>query len=52
MTSESLVEITFHGRGGQGAVTAANLLVEAALKDGNNGVQAFPFLELKEEVRR
>jgi pyruvate ferredoxin oxidoreductase gamma subunit/2-oxoisovalerate ferredoxin oxidoreductase gamma subunit len=43
MTSESLVEIIFHGRGGQGAVTAANLLVEAALMDGNKGVQAFPF---------
>jgi len=43
MVSESLVEIIFHGRGGQGAVTAANLLVEAALKDGNSGVQAFPF---------
>jgi 2-oxoacid:acceptor oxidoreductase gamma subunit (pyruvate/2-ketoisovalerate family) len=41
--SESLVEIVFHGRGGQGAVTAANLLVEAALMDGNKGVQAFPF---------
>ena len=43
MSSESLVEIIFHGRGGQGAVTAANLLVEAALEDGNKGVQAFPF---------
>ena len=41
--SENLVEIVFHGRGGQGAVTAANLLVAAALKDGNKGVQAFPF---------
>jgi 2-oxoisovalerate ferredoxin oxidoreductase gamma subunit len=41
--SEDLVEIVFHGRGGQGAVTAANLLVTAALKDGNKGVQAFPF---------
>jgi len=40
---KSLVEIVFHGRGGQGAVTAANLLVAAALKDGNKGVQAFPF---------
>ena len=40
--SKSLVEIVFHGRGGQGAVTAANLLVAAALKDGNSGVQAFP----------
>jgi len=43
MTSEDLIEIVFHGRGGQGAVTAANLLVAAALKDGNKGVQAFPF---------
>ena len=43
MSSKELVEIVFHGRGGQGAVTAANLLVAAALKDGNKGVQAFPF---------
>lgn len=43
MASQSLVEICFHGRGGQGAVTAANLLVAAALMDGNKGVQAFPF---------
>jgi 2-oxoacid:acceptor oxidoreductase gamma subunit (pyruvate/2-ketoisovalerate family) len=43
VSSKSLVEIVFHGRGGQGAVTAANLLVAAALKDGNKGVQAFPF---------
>ena len=40
--SKSLVEICFHGRGGQGAVTAANLLAAAALQDGNKGVQAFP----------
>jgi len=43
MKSKSLVEIIIHGRGGQGSVTAANLLVSAALKDGNKGVQAFPF---------
>jgi len=43
LIQKSLVEIVFHGRGGQGAVTAANLLVAAALKDGNKGVQAFPF---------
>ena len=43
MSSEHLVEIVFHGRGGQGSVTAANLFVAAALKDGNKGVQAFPF---------
>ena len=43
MTVKSLVEIVFHGRGGQGAVTAANLLAAAALQDKNKGVQAFPF---------
>lgn len=43
MSSKSLVEICLHGRGGQGSVTAANLLVAAALNDGNKGVQAFPF---------
>jgi pyruvate ferredoxin oxidoreductase gamma subunit/2-oxoisovalerate ferredoxin oxidoreductase gamma subunit len=43
MSARGLVEIVFHGRGGQGAVTAANLLVAAALKDKNKGVQAFPF---------
>ena len=43
MIDKSLVEIVFHGRGGQGAVTAANLLAAAALMDGNKGVQAFPF---------
>lgn len=37
-----MLEIVFHGRGGQGAVTAANVLVAAALKDGHRGVQAFP----------
>ena len=43
MTLKPLIEICFHGRGGQGSVTAANLLVAAALNDGNKGVQAFPF---------
>jgi 2-oxoacid:acceptor oxidoreductase gamma subunit (pyruvate/2-ketoisovalerate family) len=38
-----LQEIIFYGRGGQGSVTAANLLASAALKSGNQGVQAFPF---------
>ncbi len=36
-----LVELVFHGRGGQGAVTAARLLVGAAHRDGLEG-QAFP----------
>jgi len=42
VSTKYLVEICFHGRGGQGAVTAANLLAAAALQDGNKGVQAFP----------
>ena len=36
-----MYEIRFHGRGGQGAVTAAILLVEAAAIEGKQ-VQAFP----------
>lgn len=35
-------EIRFHGRGGQGAVTAAEVLAVAAHKDGKFS-QAFPF---------
>ncbi|MEZ0393446.1 MAG: 2-oxoacid:acceptor oxidoreductase family protein [Desulfurococcaceae archaeon] len=37
-----MIEIIFYGRGGQGGVTAANLLVEAAMYEGLYG-QAFPF---------
>jgi len=37
-----MIEIRFHGRGGQGAVTAARLLAEAAFLEGNH-CQAFPF---------
>jgi pyruvate ferredoxin oxidoreductase gamma subunit len=37
-----LLEIRFHGRGGQGVVTAANLLAIAADLDGNWS-SAFPF---------
>lgn len=35
-------EIRFHGRGGQGAVTASTMLAEAAFMEGSD-VQAFPF---------
>ena len=42
MLQRDLIEIRFHGRGGQGAVTAANILVAAAWKSGLWG-QAFPF---------
>jgi len=37
-----MFEIRFHGRGGQGAVTAANILATAAFFEGND-VQSFPF---------
>ena len=37
----ALTEIRWHGRGGQGAVTAAKVLAEVAMKTGKN-VQAFP----------
>ncbi|MFC2070034.1 2-oxoacid:acceptor oxidoreductase family protein [Chloroflexota bacterium] len=36
-----LVEIRWHGRGGQGAVTSAELLARAAISEGKNA-QAFP----------
>ncbi|XRP97005.1 pyruvate ferredoxin oxidoreductase subunit gamma [Methanocaldococcus sp. 16A] len=37
-----MIEIRFHGRGGQGAVTAAQILAKAAFYDGKY-CQAFPF---------
>lgn len=37
-----MYEIRFHGRGGQGAVTAAALLCRAGFLAGKKGVQAFP----------
>ncbi|MEM3585710.1 MAG: pyruvate ferredoxin oxidoreductase subunit gamma [Candidatus Jordarchaeaceae archaeon] len=37
----SVTKIRFHGRGGQGVVTASRLVAEAALKEGKN-VQSFP----------
>jgi 2-oxoacid:acceptor oxidoreductase gamma subunit (pyruvate/2-ketoisovalerate family) len=40
---EKIWEIRWHGRGGQGAVTAATLLAKAALYAGFRGTQAFPF---------
>jgi len=36
-----MLEIRFHGRGGQGGVTAANILAEACFREGKD-VQAFP----------
>ena len=42
MFRKDVIEIRFHGRGGQGAVTAANILVTVAYKNGL-WAQAFPF---------
>jgi len=38
-----MIEIRWHGRGGQGGVTSAELLAKAAYVDGYEGVQAFPY---------
>lgn len=38
---DDAIEIRFHGRGGQGAKTAAQLIVEAAMDEGKQ-VRAFP----------
>ncbi|MEA1959484.1 MAG: 2-oxoacid:acceptor oxidoreductase family protein [Chloroflexota bacterium] len=38
---DDLIEIRWHGRGGQGAVTASEILAEAALEEGKY-FQAFP----------
>lgn len=37
------IDVRWHGRGGQGAVTAAMILAEAAYYDGYKGVTAAPF---------
>lgn len=37
-----MIEIRFHGRGGQGAVIASNILAEAAFREGKC-VQSFPY---------
>lgn len=42
-TEERIINVTWHGRGGQGAVTAAMILAEAAYLDGYKGVTAAPF---------
>jgi 2-oxoacid:acceptor oxidoreductase gamma subunit (pyruvate/2-ketoisovalerate family) len=39
---ERLIEIRFHGRGGQGAQIASRILAEAAFEEGYD-VQAFPY---------
>ncbi len=41
MSDSDLIEIRWHGRGGQGAVTSAELLARAAINEGKYA-QAFP----------
>ncbi len=41
MDTNQLIEIRWHGRGGQGAVTSAELLAQAAISEGKYA-QAFP----------
>lgn len=41
MKDNGIIEIRWHGRGGQGAKTAALLFADAALSEGKN-IQAFP----------
>jgi pyruvate ferredoxin oxidoreductase gamma subunit len=41
MKEKSLIEIRWHGRGGQGAVTSAEMLAQAAISEGKYA-QAFP----------
>jgi 2-oxoacid:acceptor oxidoreductase gamma subunit (pyruvate/2-ketoisovalerate family) len=41
--NDKYIEVRWHGRGGQGAVTAAEILAQAAFYDGYRGVTAAPF---------
>ncbi len=41
--NNNYIEVRWHGRGGQGAVTAAEVLAQAAFHDGYKGVTAAPF---------
>ena len=43
-----MIEIRFHGRGGQGAVVASNILADAAFREGKY-VQAFPYFGVRKE---
>ena len=41
---DSIFEIRWHGRGGQGTLTAANLVSTAAFAQGYKGVQSIPLI--------
>lgn len=42
MTGSTMYEIRWHGRGGQGAVTSAKILADAAFRSGFEGVTSQP----------
>ena len=42
MTKEKIIEIRWHGRGGQGTVTAAKIVAHAAFRSGYHGVAMTP----------
>ena len=44
MTKSDIVEITFHGRGGQTAITASQLLAEMAYEKGFKDTIAIPII--------
>ncbi|MHA1143122.1 MAG: 2-oxoacid:acceptor oxidoreductase family protein [Candidatus Helarchaeota archaeon] len=44
MNENKIYEIRWHGRGGQGTVTAANMVSAAAFADGYKGVQSIPLI--------
>lgn len=39
-----IIEVRWHGRGGQGTITASNFLAKAAFKQGYKGVQSIPMI--------
>jgi len=39
-----IIEVRWHGRGGQGTITASNFLAKAAFKQGYKGVQSIPLI--------
>ena len=44
MKDNGIIEITFHGRGGQTAVTASQLLAECAFEKGFKDTIAIPII--------
>ena len=45
--NRDIIEIRWHGRGGQGAVVASRILALAAFLDGYQGAQSFPFFGME-----